>query len=110
MGRMAYGKGLEFLAEYPEPVDVYSSVPVASEGSVRYRGPAENVATVLSRYRTFVFLPTAIEPFGRAVVEAWAAGLELVVNRNVGARYYIEEAPEKLETAAQDFWTVVLDG
>ena len=44
VGRMAYGKGLELLAEYPEPVDVYSSVPgrLGGErplpGAVRGRG------------------------------------------------------------------------
>lgn len=108
VGRMAYGKGLEFLAEYPEPVDVYSSVPIQSEGSIRYRGPAQDVAKVLARYERFVFLPTAIEPFGRAAVEAWAAGCRLVLNKNVGARYYLEEAPEKLETAAENFWAAVL--
>ena len=38
----------------------------------------------------FVFLPTTVEPFGRAVVEAWAAGCELIVNRNVGALHWLE--------------------
>lgn len=108
VGRMAYGKGLELLAEYPEPVDVYSSVPIVSEGNARYRGSTADVAQTLSRYQRFVFLPAAIEPFGRSVVEAWAAGLDLVINRNVGARYWIEENPEGLETAAADFWRVVL--
>lgn len=107
VGRMAYGKGLELLAEYPEPVDVYSSVPVASEGNARYKGATDDVAKTLSAYQRFVFLPTAIEPFGRAVVEAWAAGLELVVNRNVGALYWIRENPAGLDTAASDFWETV---
>lgn len=107
VGRMAYGKGLELLAEYPEPIDVYSSVPISSQGSVRYQGPTNDVAKTLSAYETFVFLPTAIEPFGRAVVEAWAAGLELVVNRNVGALHWIKNDPEALQTAAEDFWALV---
>jgi hypothetical protein len=107
IGRMAYGKGLELLAEYDEPVDVYSSVPISSGGSVNYRGATKDVAGTLARYSRFIFLPTAIEPFGRAVVEAWAAGCELVVNRNVGALHWINEAPEKLETAAEDFWKAV---
>lgn len=108
IGRMAYGKGLEMLAEYEEPVDVYSSVPVPSEGQVRYRGATDDVAATLARYERFVFLPTAFEPFGRAVVEAWAAGLQIITNRNVGARYWIESEPSKLDTAAEDFWRVVL--
>lgn len=107
VGRMSYGKGLELLTEYPEPIDLYSSTPVTSGGSVRYRGATDDVAQTLSRYQRFVFLPTAIEPFGRAVVEAWAAGLEVVTNRRVGARYWIEENPEGLRTAAEDFWRIV---
>lgn len=108
IGRMAYGKGLELLAEYPEPVHVYSSVWAPTEGNARYCGPAEDVSLVLSQYERFVFLPQALEPFGRAVVEAWAAGLQIVVNRNVGSRYWIEENPRGLETAAEDFWKLVL--
>lgn len=107
VGRMSYGKGLELLAEYPEPVDVYSSTPVPSEGRACYRGAAEDVAQVLSRYERFVFLPTAIEPFGRAVVEAWAAGLRIIVNRNVGALHWIQENPKGLETASEDLWRMV---
>lgn len=109
LGRMAYGKGLRLLAEYPEPIDVYSSVPVPSSGSVRYKGQSTDPARTLAHYKRFVFLPTALEPFGRAVVEAWASGLELVVNGNVGSRHYIENDPQALETAADDFWQAVLD-
>jgi hypothetical protein len=65
-------------------------------------------ALTLSRYQTFVFLPTAFEPCGRAVIEAWAAGCRLVLNRNVGARHWIEREPEALETAAENFWRAVL--
>lgn len=107
IGRMAYGKGLQRLAEYEEPVDVYSSVPVTSEGNARYQGPAVDVAETLARYQRFVFAPDALEPFGRAVVEAWAAGLELHVNRNVGALHFIRNDQDALRTAARDFWEVV---
>ncbi len=109
IGRMAYGKGLHLLAEYPEPVDVYSSVSFASGGNARSKGPIQPsyVPQILARYERFVFLPTALEPFGRAVVEAWAAGLELVVNKNVGALHWITEHPTKLDSAGADFWEVV---
>lgn len=63
---------------------------------------------LLAQYETFVFLPTVIEPFGRAVAEAWAAGCQIVTNRLVGARWWIEEDPDRLETAGQDFWKAVL--
>ena len=61
---------------------------------------------ILGRYERFVFLPTTVEPFGRAVVEAWAAGCELIVNRNVGALHWLEN-PAGLRTAAADFWSLV---
>lgn len=78
--------------------------------------PAESVSVdyaempeVLTRFKTFVHLPSALEPFGRSTAEAWAAGLEVVVNALVGARYWITEQPDKLETAGEDFWQLVLD-
>jgi glycosyltransferase involved in cell wall biosynthesis len=64
---------------------------------------------LLAEYERFVFLPTVIEPFGRTVVEAWAAGCEIITNGLVGARYWMEEDPGALETAGEDFWRVVLD-
>lgn len=106
------GKGQPSLLEYAErhgPIDVYgagSFLPVQSP--LNYVGPVEpeKVAETLWGYETFVHLPWAVEPFGRAVVEAWAAGLKLVVNRLVGARYWLKR-PEKLRTAAEDFWGIV---
>lgn len=70
--------------------------------------PASEVPSVLATYEKFVFLPTKLEPFGRGVVEAWAAGCELVINQMVGARHYIENDQEALVTASRDFWDVVL--
>lgn len=108
------GKGGHLVAAWAdenEPVDVWGFGPFQPAGpNVRNRGPVDPVhlPTVLRDYERFVFLPTAIEPFGRCVAEAWAAGCEIVTNGLVGARYYIEHAPEKLESAAEDFWAVVL--
>lgn len=98
-------------ADENEPVDVYGFGPFLPQGpNVNYCGPLEpaQVAQTLWQYERFVFLPVDLEPFGRCVVEAWTSGCELIVNGNVGARYWIEKAPEKLETAAEDFWAVVL--
>lgn len=113
IGRMAYGKGIDLLEEHGEPIDVYSTVPISNgHPNLTYKGQVKplDVPRILSQYKTFVFLPTALEPFGRAVVEAWAAGCELHINRNVGARYWIKENPKGLESAAEDFWRVVLHG
>lgn len=70
----------------------------------------EFLARELQRYERMVFLPFAVEPFGRCVVEAWAAGCEIVTNGNVGACWFIENDPEKLHSAGQDFWETVLNG
>lgn len=70
----------------------------------------EDLPEVLARFKTFVHLPLVLEPCGRSTVEAWAAGCEVVVNRLVGARHWIANEPEKLDTAARDFWELVLNG
>lgn len=107
------GKGQPSLFEYAEahgPIDVYGAGGfVPTQPPLDYKGPVDpnKVPEILWQYERFVHLPWDVEPFGRAVVEAWAAGLELVVNRLVGARWWIEEQPEKLRTAAEDFWEIV---
>jgi hypothetical protein len=107
------GKGLVQAfewAEENEPVDFWGPMApaVAETPRIRIKGPVPHahVPTILRLYKRFVFLPTAVEPFGRAVVEAWASGCELIANRNVGALHWIER-PEGLETAAADFWRLV---
>jgi glycosyltransferase involved in cell wall biosynthesis len=64
---------------------------------------------LLARYETFVHLPVVIEPFGRLIAEAWAAGCAVVTNNLVGAKWWITENPDGLYTAGEDFWKVVLD-
>lgn len=107
-------KGAQQLVEWAAQngeLDVYGGGRFAPRSGVNYLGPLEprQVAQTLWKYERFVHLPTVLEPFGRCVVEAWAAGCRIVTNANVGARYWIEQEPEKLETAAADFWAVVTD-
>ena len=107
------GKGQQSLVEFAREhgLTVFGDGPfVPSCPEIDYRGPLDpgEVPGVLAHYRTFVHLPWVIEPFGRCVVEAWASGCALVVNRLVGALWWIQEAPDALETAAQRFWEVVL--
>src|SRR5262245_16013014 len=104
-----YGKAPHKALEWAQGnggIDFYGSGPFAPPNSVEV--PYHMMPQLLAGYQTFVFLPIVIEPFGRLVAEAWASGCELVVNGLVGARYWIEERPEALETAAEDFWRVVL--
>jgi glycosyltransferase involved in cell wall biosynthesis len=90
--------GVEFFGEgqFGPP----GAVPVAYE----------RMPELLARYETFVFLPTVLEPFGRLVAEAYAAGCEIVTNGLVGARQWIAQDPElhAVRTAAFDFWAALL--
>lgn len=105
-------KGATLLSEWAKAnggLVVYGTGPFfPSGGAVDFRGPLDyqRVPQVLWSAGTFVHLPTAVEPFGRAVVEAWWAGCEIVTNGLVGARHYIESEPEALEDAASRFWEV----
>ncbi len=104
-----YGKAPHRAAEWAAGnggIDFYGGGVFAPAGSreIAYEGMPQ----LLARYRTFVFLPIVIEPFGRVVAEAWAASCEIVTNRLVGARWWIEEDPARLETAAEDFWSLAL--
>jgi len=104
------GKGQRKALEWAEShggLDFYGGGHLAPPGSQDV--PYEQMPDLLAHYKTFVFLPTVLEPFGRIVAEAWAAGCEVVTNWLVGARYWIEENPKAIETAADDFWRVVLD-
>lgn len=76
---------------------------------VHKKGPVDpdKLPQILWQYEQFIFLPTAVEPFGRCVVEAWAAGCEVLTNDLVGSRHFIENDAKALQTAAQDFWEVV---
>lgn len=87
-------------------VEFYGGGPLAPPGASEV--PYEQMPDLLARYERFVFLPTVIEPFGRLVAEAWAAGCEIVTNDLVGARYWLETNPEAISTAAEDFWGIVL--
>lgn len=77
--------------------------------AVEYRGDLEGpgVREAMWTHERFVFLPNAIEPFCRTLVEAYFAGCEIVTNLLIGARHYLEDDPEALRTAADDFWQAV---
>jgi glycosyltransferase involved in cell wall biosynthesis len=97
-------------AQLDQEVDCYGPGAFPPLGPyIAHRGPVDHsdLPAILWQYEEFIFLPVAPEPFGRCVAEAWAAGLEIVVNDLVGCRWWIENKPEKLWTAAEDFWDLV---
>jgi glycosyltransferase involved in cell wall biosynthesis len=104
-----FGKAPHRAAEWAQAhggIDFYGGGVFAPEGSreVSYEAMPE----LLAKYETFVFLPTVIEPFGRVVAEAWAAGCEIVSNRLVGATYWITDSRhDGIENAPRDFWRMV---
>lgn len=106
---MNHGKDPRLVFEWAQgrEVDFYGRGPLAPQGArqVDY----DLLPDLLARYETFVHLPLVLEPFGRGVVEAWAAGCNIVTNGLVGARWWITEKPDALETAAEDFWRVVTE-
>jgi len=117
LGSMANaGKGVQLAGEFAEAegisIDFYGEGPYGPGQTAWTRPcgaiPHGKVAEVLASYETFVHLPTDVEPFGRAVVEAWAAGAKLIVNRNIGALHFIENDQDALRTAGEDFWQTVL--
>lgn len=105
-----FGKAAHRVAEWGDahgqPVEFFGNGPFAPPGCVEVA--YDDMPDLLARYQTFVFLPTVLEPFGRTVAEAWAAGCEVVANRLVGALHWIETDPDAISRAAQDFWKVTL--
>ena len=97
--------------EHREVVDFYGDGPhkPANSQYVRYAGVLthEEVAGVLASYERFLFLPNWYEPFGRAVVEAHFAGCELLLNDNIGAKWWIDNDPVSLLQGVAMFWQVL---
>jgi glycosyltransferase involved in cell wall biosynthesis len=103
-----YGKAPHKAAEWGQRnggIEFYGGGELAPKGcrEIAYEG----MPALLAKYKTLVFLPTVLEPFGRVVAEGWASGCEIVTNGLVGAGYWIAEDPGAIETAAEDFWRIV---
>jgi len=70
--------------------------------------PYERMPFILGAAKRFVFFPSWVEAFGRVVVEAWAAGCELLLRENrVGAQWWIENDPDALERGVEMFWDAI---
>ena len=99
-------KAAEWAQANGETIDFYGDGVFRPQGSEGV--PYDQMPELLARYERFVFLPRVLEPFGRLVIEAWASGCQVITNNLVGAKYWIENNPEAIETAANDFWGLTL--
>lgn len=117
LGRFWPGKGLENLEEWAAienvEVDVYGFGPlvevVKAYPHLNFCGEVapEDVADIMRRYETFVFLPSGVEPYSRTVVEAWVAGMFIKTNGNVGATWWLQTSPGAITQGATYFWNLV---
>jgi hypothetical protein len=65
------------------------------------------VPETMAAHRGFLFLPTLLDTCSRTILEAWAVGLELHLNEHCGALWWIEHAPESIDTSHETFWNAV---
>ena len=119
VGRADPGKGLHLSCDWAwrtaTPLDIYGDMNIKYldvrefGGLVTYHGkvPYEVLPGIYGRARIFHFTPVHIEPFARTVVEAWAAGCELIVEGRVGALEWIAERPDDIGRGVEMFWQEV---
>jgi len=113
LGRAWPGKGLRASMRWARAndvdMDVYGFGPTIAAAGTMYRGRAlpQDVARIMAEHERFVHLPSAPDPCPRTVIEAWAAGCDLVTNENEGSLWWIQHNPDELPRAATRFWEIV---
>lgn len=72
--------------------------------------PFADVPGLMARYRYFAYTPTTFEPFGRTIVEARAAGCEILTDApdRIGCLDIIDHVP-KPSVSTEQFWRIVAD-
>lgn len=96
IGNPDYANNMGF-GEYPNNITFAGEIPY--EKMPQYLGTAKN----------YIAMPEWPEAFGRSVVEAWAAGCNLILKNRIGAQYWIENEPERLGFMGpiNEFWDAV---
>lgn len=94
-------------------VDFYGDghIPKPQSRYAVYKGekPPAVVPSIMAEYERFLFLPTVLDVCSRTIFEAHRAGLDLVVNENVGALWWLDNEPDAIGTGAARFWNTILD-
>ena len=108
-------KGLQEAVVWAENsktrVDFYGEGPLRPRESqyCHYAGqvPYNVVPYVMAQYEAFIHVPSWHEPYGRTVIEAWAAGCKLIVNHNIGALWWLENDQDAVHDGAGRFWRII---
>lgn len=123
VGRVDIFKGahaaIDWAIRENQPLDLYGlrfsgGQPFVRFGqlpdNIRFHNevPYEQMPGILGRAKRFVFFPSWPEAFGRVVVEAWAAGCELLLrDENIGSCWWIANHPEALVAGVEMFWDTI---
>jgi glycosyltransferase involved in cell wall biosynthesis len=114
LGLLAPVKGIPHTVDwamcYNHPIDFYGGAlyptmakaivpPCVWKGSVPY----EKVPELLSKYKEFVFMPYDGDLYSRTVIEAWAAGCELILSGDRAA-FDMWFDPEQCKRGGEIFW------
>jgi len=119
IGRLHPGKGVKEALEWSKSTGIlvdfygYGGEKERVEASAcRYCGSLQysDIPKTLAKYNSFLFLPTLPDACTRTVMEAWAAGCELIVNDMTGALWWIDNAPERLFNISDQYWAEILKG
>ena len=114
LGLLAPIKGIPHTVDYAmcydKPVDFYGAklYPTSADVIVppcRFCGPVpyEQVPDLLARYESFIFMPYDGDLYSRTVIEAWAAGCELILEGDLKAFYDWLDG-DKCQRAGEIFW------
>ena len=115
IGRCAHHKGLHRVVDWAlrndEELDLYGAWamnfrPGELPATIRYHGYIDYsiVPQVLGRAQRFIFMPTWIESYGRIVVEAMAAGCELVLDGDIGCLWWMKNRPDDMNRGSELLW------
>jgi len=115
VARCAYHKGLHNAIDWAlrndEDLDLYGGWgmgfrPGELPSNVRYHGKVDYVKVpgILGRAKRLIFMPVWTEPYGRVVVEASAAGCELVLDGDIGCLWWMKHRPDDVNRGSELLW------